>query len=71
MSERKIEPRYGCEAYVGARGHVCIKQVTDFDGEKIIILHRDEALELIEHLQAVYQEALDFVPEPEDEEKEA
>jgi len=50
---------------------VCIKQVTDFDGEKIIILHRDEALELIEHLQAVYQEALDFVPEPEDEEKEA
>ena len=71
MSERKIEPRYGCEVYVGKNGHVCIKQVTDFEGEKIIILHRDEALELIDHLREVHQEAMDFVPEPDGEDEKA
>jgi hypothetical protein len=29
-------------------------------------MHRDDIPELIQHLQATYQEALDFVPEPED-----
>ncbi|WP_309396587.1 hypothetical protein [Cerasicoccus maritimus] len=67
MSERKIEPRYGCEAYVGRNGHVCIRQERDYDGESVIVLHHEEALELIDLLKDVYQEALDFVPEPDDE----
>ncbi len=69
MSKKQIEPRYGCEVYVGSKGHVCIKQVTDIDGTQTIILHREEAFDLIGHLKEVYQEALDFVAEP-DEEKE-
>jgi hypothetical protein len=70
METRKIEPRDGAEVYVGAKGHVCIKQVTAMD-ESIVILHRDDIPELIQHLQATYQEALDFVPEPEDESHDA
>jgi hypothetical protein len=33
-----------------------------------LVRRRDDVPELIQHLQATYQEALDFVPEPESEE---
>ncbi len=71
MITRKIEPRDGAEVYVGARGHVCIKQVSGLGEEALVIIHRDDVSELIQHLQATYQEALDFVPEPEDEKDDA
>ncbi len=66
----KIEgrPSYDIEVYVGAKGDVCIKQETDFAGEAIIIVHPDNIPALIDHLRTTYQEAMDFVPEPEKDE---
>ncbi len=67
MEVRKIEPRDEIQVYVGARGHVCIKQIK-CDEESIVIVHREDVEQLINHIKAVYQEAMDFVPEPEEEE---
>lgn len=60
---RKIEPRYGAEVYVGEKGHVCIRQSDGMGNEETIVLHPEEIPELILHLQATYEEALDSVPE--------
>jgi hypothetical protein len=62
----KIDPRYGAEVYVSQTGCVCIKQDQPV-GEQVVILHREEVPELIEHLHREYQKALDFVPEPDTE----
>jgi len=64
---RIIESRDRVEVYVGQSGHVCMAQDTGFEPAAIIHVHRDDVPRLIQYLQATYQEALDFVPEPETE----
>lgn len=64
-----IEPRDGAEVYVGSKGHVCIKQEVWGGDDQVINLHPDEIPQLIEYLQTVRQEALEFVPEPESDEQ--
>ena len=60
----KIEPREGVEVYVGQNGHVCIKQESMSQEEMIVVLHHEDIPKLIEYLEVVRQEALDFVPDP-------
>lgn len=68
---RTVEPRYGAEVYVSRDGHVVIKQERfDTRDDGIIVLHPDEVPELVIHLESVRQEALDTVPELEQEELE-
>ena len=66
----KIEPRFGAEVYLTVKGWVCIKQERHEEQEEaIILLHPDEVSEVIEHLESTRQEALDFVPDPEPDER--
>lgn len=53
----KIDPRHGVEVYVGDLFDVVIKQVRHRDGEQTVILHRSEAREVIQLLQAAIQES--------------
>ena len=62
----KIEPREGVEVYVGRNGDVCIKQDSMSQEEIIVMLHHEDVPKLIEHLESARQDALDFVPEPEE-----
>lgn len=62
----KIEPRDGAEVYVGAKGHIIIKQLQGGVDEQIIILHPEEVEELITGLKIAYNDSLDFVPEPDE-----
>ncbi|HNR14124.1 MAG TPA: hypothetical protein PKM59_12510 [Thermodesulfobacteriota bacterium] len=63
-----IKPRYGAEVYVNRRGQVTIKQERhEMQEEHYVFLQSEEVLEIIEHLRATYEEALQFQPETEDE----
>lgn len=54
----KINPRYGVEVYVGDLFDVCVKQERDSQqDDHVIILHRDEAKDLIALLQAAISES--------------
>ncbi len=62
-----IEPREKIEVYLTRDGQVCIKQISMMADEAHVFVHHEDIPKLIEHLEAVRQEALDFVPETEDE----
>lgn len=65
---RKIPPRYGADVYVSRDGHVVIHQERlDTRDEGIVVLHPDEVPDLVVHLEGVLQEALDTVPELDEE----
>ena len=55
------------EVYLGKTGFVCIKQKNWPDEDAIIIIRRDDVPDLIDHLRAVYQQAMDYVPPTESE----
>lgn len=57
-----IKPRRGCEVYLNDEGEIVIRQ-EDFGQEQYVILHHEEARELITILENRYQESLDFIPE--------
>lgn len=63
----KIEPREGIEVYLNKAGGICIRQESNYTDDPVIFVHHEDVPRLIEHLEAVRQEALDFVPEPETE----
>lgn len=62
----KIESRYEAEVYLTKFGLVAIKQDRPDEEDSVILLHPDEVPELIKHLESTRQEALDFVPDPQD-----
>jgi hypothetical protein len=64
----RIEPREEIEVYLTQNGQVCIKQISMMADEAHVFVHHEDVPKLIEHLEAVRQEALDFVPDTEDEE---
>jgi len=66
MGMIKGRPSYDVEVYVGQNGDVCIRQETDFNGETIVIIHPDNVAAVIDHLRTAYQQAMDFVPEPDE-----
>jgi hypothetical protein len=70
MSVRKIETRYGIESYVNTACNIVLKQETPYDGESMIIIHRDLVPQLIENLQTLYQESADCIPEFDEDESE-
>lgn len=67
MSENAIAPRYGVNVYMNQNGHVCIQQEQEREVINTIILHHEEATHLIPMLKNVIEEALDFVPNSENE----
>ena len=70
MSKRIIPPKDEIEVYVGLKGDVCIKQTNYLEGEKIIVVHPSDVPQFIQYLQEAHKEALEFVPEDEDEDDE-
>ncbi len=57
--EYKINPRYGCEVYIGQDGHICILQEASNMGggdDATIILAPDEARDLIGILQRILRD---------------
>ncbi|MFG5864445.1 hypothetical protein D3C72_2410010 [compost metagenome] len=53
----EIYPRYGARVYVGETGDVCIEQHREGDHEQVVILHPDEARDLIGLIQKAIAEA--------------
>jgi hypothetical protein len=65
MSDRAIQGGPNeIEVYLGKTGFVCIKQKNWPDVDAIITVRRDDVQDLIDHLRATYQEAMDYVPPP-------
>ena len=62
-----IEPREKIVVYLTQDGQVCIKQISMMADEADVFVHHEDIPKLIEYLEAVRQEALDFVADPEDE----
>lgn len=46
-----IPPSYGAEIYIGAEGHIVIRQDNPADGEITVILTPEEARLAIQHIQ--------------------
>ena len=59
--------QYGSDVYVSPAGYVCISQPTlDGPDEAVILFAPEEIPNLLERLEATYQEALDHVPPPDE-----
>lgn len=55
--KRIIEERLEIEVYVGAKGHVCLKQEKHHEDDVVITVHPDDVTKLIEFLKEVQAEA--------------
>ncbi|NBD21870.1 hypothetical protein GTZ97_14510 [Aquabacterium fontiphilum] len=55
--KRIIEERLEIEVYVGAKGHVCLKQVKHHEDDVVITVHPDDVTKLIDFLKEVQAEA--------------
>ena len=64
----RIEPREAIEVYLTEAGQICIKQECPMGDDAHVFVHHEDVAKLIEHLEAVRQESLDFVPLTEREE---
>lgn len=63
INMRRIEPKEGIEIFVNKACHISLKQESLYDREEnLIVIHREDVPLFIEHLQAVYQEALECKP---------
>jgi hypothetical protein len=67
MKEKKLETRYGIEAYISETGNICLKQDDPQgirEGEQpIIIMNSHDVPTVIRWLQELLEEAKDFKPE--------
>ncbi len=52
-----ISPRYGVDVYIGEDFDVVLKQYRHGDGDQVVILHRDEAKELIAMLESAIKQS--------------
>ena len=67
MSERTIPGGPGeIQVYLSDAGFVCIKQMDYPSDEAVVVVRRDDVPDLIDHVRATYQEALDYVPPTKD-----
>lgn len=55
--KRIIEERLEIEVYVGAKGHVCLKQEKHHEDDVVITVHPDDVTKLIGFLKEVQAEA--------------
>lgn len=47
-----IEPRLGVEVYISEAGRICISQAWPMEEDHVVMLHEDEARELISLIQS-------------------
>lgn len=68
---RKIEPKEGVEIFVNKKCGITIRQESLYDQEEnLVVIQKEDIPLFIEHLQAVYQEALECEPDEEESEDE-
>lgn len=58
-----ISPRYGVDVYIGEDFDVVLKQFRHSDGDQVVILHRDEAKDLIAMLEAAIKQSQELETE--------
>lgn len=47
-----IEPRLGVEVYISEAGRICISQACPMEEDQVVMLHEEEARELIKLIQS-------------------
>lgn len=61
MTERKIETRYGIEAYISEKGFICLKQEDPMqDEDQVIIMDPIDIPVIIKWLQELVEERKNF-----------